>query len=159
MKLVSPDRNAVKELSGSPGMTIWSYNMPSWLTERRNRIQAQQGRKCQTGQVDQWGRAEQVLGRAGTEGALTIFHRCKKCGLGPKTISFWFFVRKREPAKSHTARTSCCCAYCGASSAHETGICMVYQAEYPPQGSCKSATQAVLLGKSVHEEGVSSHTD
>ena len=52
--------------------------------ERDDRIRAQQGGRCRSGQVTSVGHAEQVPGRAGTEGALTFLNCCKKCGLMPK---------------------------------------------------------------------------
>ena len=38
------------------------------------------------------GTLNQVTGRAGTEGALTILHCCKKCGLMPKDDVMCFFM-------------------------------------------------------------------
>ena len=32
--------------------------------------------------------------------------------------------------------------------------CMVYQADHPPQGNCKSAIEALIVGINVHEEEV-----
>ena len=34
---------------------------------------------------------------------------------------------------------------------------MVYQAEYPPQGNCKSVIEALIVANNVHEEDVSYH--
>ena len=34
--------------------------------------------------------------------------------------------------------------------------CMVYQADHPPQGNCKSAIEALIVGINVHEEEVDS---
>ena len=75
-------------------------------------------------------------------------------------------MKRREPPKSHKARTRCCWAYCGAYGERETGTCMITmqygdkddtcmvdQAEYPAQGNCK----APIMASNVHEEDVSSH--
>ena len=102
--------------------------------------------------------------------AITILFSCKKCGLMPNDESMWFVRGKREPVRSHTFRTRCCCAYCGAPSEHEIGSCivtkqngdeeescMVYQAEYPPQENCESVVEVLLMPNSVHGEDASSH--
>ena len=47
--------------------------------------------------------AEQVVGRAGTKGALTTLYRCKKCGRMLKDDVMWFLTRKREPVGARTA--------------------------------------------------------
>ena len=62
------------------------------------------------------------------------------------------------------------CALCGAPSEQETGTCivtmqhgdeeescMVYQAEYPPQGNFLSVIEALIMANNVHEQDVSSH--
>ena len=71
------------------------------------------------------GCAEQVVGRAGTKGDLTITNKCKKCGMMPQNDFLWFLMRKREPVRAHTSRTRCCCVYFGAPGQHVTGICTV----------------------------------
>ena len=78
-------------------------------------------------------------------------------------------MRKNELVRLQKSRTMCC-AYRGAPSEHETGTCivtmqhgdeqescMVYQAEYPPQGNCRSVIQALIMAKNVHEQDVGSH--
>ena len=54
-----------------------------------------------------------------------------------------------------------CCACCGAPRDHEAVTmqyrfegksCIVYQAEYPPQGNCKSVIEALIMANNVHEE-------
>ena len=71
------------------------------------------------------GYADQVLGRAGNKGVFTILYRCKNCGLMLKDDFTWFTMRSREFARSHKARTGCCCADCGVPSEHQTGTCIV----------------------------------
>ena len=66
--------------------------------------------------------AQQVVGRAGVKGALTIRNEwaCVQ-------RRFRFHVvhnEKRELVRAHTSHTRCCCAYCGALSEHETGTCI-----------------------------------
>ena len=69
------------------------------------------------------------------------------------------------PKGSRKNRTMCCCACCGADSEHDCGTCevamqfgdgaqtcMVYQADHPPQGNCKSAIEALIVANHVHEE-------
>ena len=83
----------------------------------------------------------------------------------------WFLKRKREPSRTHNSRTRCCCAYRGAHNEHDTGtcivtvqygdedeMCMVYLADYPPQGNCKSVIDAKVLANNVREENAGSHT-
>ena len=64
--------------------------------------------------------AQQVAGRAGMKGALTIRNE-------------WAYVQrrfhvvhheKRKLVRSHTSHTRCCCAYCGSLRDHETGTCV-----------------------------------
>ena len=38
---------------------------------------------------------------------------------------------------------------------HEAGTC-IYQAEYPPQGNCKSVMEVLIVANSVHEEDAGS---
>ena len=79
-------------------------------------------------------------------------------------------MKRREPPKSHNARTRCCWESCGASGERETGTCMISmqygdkddtcmvdQVEYPAQGNCKSVIEAPIMASDVHEEDVSSH--
>ena len=80
-KLISLNCNAVKELSELPGMTTWSYT--AFVDHRRDRMRyklsmAEDDRRYRWNSVKY---AEQVIGPAGTNGAHTIVHRCKKCGL------------------------------------------------------------------------------
>ena len=78
-------------------------------------------------------------------------------------------MKRRERPKSHNARTRCCWAYCGASGERETGTCMITmqygdkddtcmvgQAEYMAQGTCKSVIEAPTMVSNEHEEDVSS---
>ena len=64
----------------------------------------------------------------------------------------------------------CCCAYCGASSEHEMGsciltmqhgddeeICLVHQAACPARGNCKSVIEALLMANNVRQEDPNSH--
>ena len=82
----------------------------------------------------------------------------------------WFSVRKREPARSHKARTRCCPADCGVPREHKTGTCIVtmqcddeeqscvvYQAEYPPQGNWNSVIETTIMASHVREEDVCSY--
>ena len=39
---------------------------------------------------------------------------------------------------------------------HEAGTC-IYQAEYLPQGNCKSVMEVLIVANSVHEEDAGSH--
>ena len=36
----------------------------------------------------------------------------------------------------------------------EQESCMVYQADYAPQGNCKSVTEALIMVNNMHEEDV-----
>ena len=82
----------------------------------------------------------------------------------------WYLTRTREHKGSQMSRARCSCVYCGASSEHEMGSCIVtvqdgndeevyvvYQAEYPPQGNCKSVIEALIMANNVHQEDLNSH--
>ena len=81
-----------------------------------------------------------------------------------------YLTRRREHKGSQMSRTRCCCSYCGASSEHEMACCIVTmqnggdeetcvvkQAEYPPQGNCKSVIEALIMTNNVRHEDPNSH--
>ena len=119
---------------------------------------------CRLGRVTSVGHAKQVVERA--EGCPHDPYRCNMCGLMPEDDSSCCSWWEREIVRSHKSRTRCCCACCGGPRDHETVTiqyryegksCIVYQAEYPPQGNCKSVMEALIMANNVHEEDVSSH--
>ena len=134
-------------------------------------VQAQEGGRCQAGQVDQCGLRSAscwVCRHQGVPSRYAIGAR--SVGLFPRTISCGFSLRKREPTKSHEARTWCCCAYRGDPNEHETGTCIdtmqhgdedatctAYQAEYPPQGNCEAGIEGLSVANYVHKEDAGSH--
>ena len=81
----------------------------------------------------------------------------------------WYLTRRREHKGSQMSRARCSCVHCGASSEHEMGscivtmqhgddeeVCVVYQAEYPPQGNCKSVVEALIMANNVHRKDLNS---
>ena len=53
------------------------------------------GEDARLGRWTSVGHAKQVAGRAGIKAALTIFYRCKKCGMRPTDGFMLFLMRKR----------------------------------------------------------------
>ena len=158
--LVSSGRNAVSELGDLPGMTTWSYKP---LMDHQNEITRCRLSKAEDARPDKWTSvacAKQDVRRAGTKAAFSILNRCQKCGRVPKNDIMLKIV---EEGACEIAQS----AHCRALSEHETSMvtrqcgdedetCTVYQADYPPQGACKSVMEALIMGNNVHKEDAGS---
>ena len=89
---------------------------------------------------------------------LTILDRCKKCWLMPKDDFMWFPLRKRESVRTHVVLVvNMKRAQAKSPCDDEDTFCMVHQAEYPPQGNCKSVMEVLIMANNVHEEDACSH--
>ena len=88
------DLNAAKELGTLPDMKSSAVNI---LIEHRNDKMGYNLSKVENARLGRWtsvGYAEQVVGSAGTTGALTTLVDAKSGSLRPKTIFVLFLMRK-----------------------------------------------------------------
>ena len=148
-----------------PVLTSWAFNV---LGDHRNEITGYKLSKVEDVRLDRWTSVhyvKQVVGCAGTEGALTILHCGKKCRLVPTDDVISFFDEEEGASKSHMPAPGAL-GRIAVYGERETGTCMITmqygdkddtcmvgQAEYPAQGNCK----APIMASNVHEEDVSSH--
>ena len=79
-------------------MTSWAFNV---LGDHRNELTRYKLSKVEDVRLDRWTSVhyvKQVVGCAGTEGALTILHIvARSVGLCPTAMSLVFLMKRREP--------------------------------------------------------------
>ena len=98
--------------------------------------------KVEDARLDRWtrvGYAKQVVGRAGTKGALTILYRCKSVG-------FCEITQIQHPGVLSVSK-KLALSWSPMRYGDEEETCMVYQVEYPPQGNCKSVVEAFFIAQ------------
>ena len=88
---MSPAKAVAGKVLGKLPVTFWAFNT---LVDHRNEITGYNLSKLEDDRLYRWTNVhyvKQVVGRAGTEGALTILNRGKKCRLMPNDDVMIFF--------------------------------------------------------------------